>query len=135
MSLADGAHQEIPLPRRHGLVDYNHVGNAAALAFQLSAPDTPTAVEARTIDQLGLTDLGFLKVDTQGSDLLVLRGARITIERCRPVITAEFERDLSAPHGTTFDDYDRFFNELGYQVDRMDERGNGKQIDLLATPS
>jgi FkbM family methyltransferase len=134
MSLADDEAQEIPLPRCDGTVDYDHVGNAAALAFQSCAPDAPTAVEAHTIDQLELDDLGFLKVDAQGSDLLVLRGARATIERCRPVITAECERDLSALHGSTADDYHRFFNEVGYQVETLDIRSDGKQLDLIAKP-
>lgn len=134
MSLADNAEQEIPVPGHDGGVDYDRIGNAAALTFHLADARAPSAVPARTVDELGLTDLGFMKIDTQGSDLHVLRGARATIQRCQPVITAEFERELAKIHDTTLDDFHRFFDELGYTVDLLDERGNGKQVDLLATP-
>jgi len=134
MKLADNAEQEIPVPGHDGGVDYNHIGNAAALAFHWVDAETPSTVPARTIDELGLTDLGFMKVDTQGSDLHVLRGARATIQRCRPVITAEFERELAKIHDTTLDAFHRFFDELDYTLGVLDDRGDGKQIDLLATP-
>ena len=46
-------------------------------------------VPMRTIDSLGLARLDLLKVDVEGMELEVLRGALETIERCRPVIIAE----------------------------------------------
>ena len=134
MGLANSAEQEIPVPAQDGQVDYDRIGNAAALTFHLVDARDPAAVPAVTVDQLGLADLGFMKVDTQGSDLHVLRGARATIQRCRPVITAEFERELARQHGNTLDDYHRFFDEAGYAVEVLDDRSEGKQIDLLATP-
>jgi FkbM family methyltransferase len=134
MRLADRAEQEIPVPGHDGEVDYDRIGNAAALTFQPAEAGIPMAVPARTVDQLGLADLAFMKVDAQGSDLHVLRGARATIQRCRPAITAEYERELARIHGDTLDDYHRFFDELGYAVEVLDNRGDGKQIDLLATP-
>jgi FkbM family methyltransferase len=134
MRLADRAEQEIPVPAHDGEVDYDRIGNAAALTFQPADAGAPSAVPARTVDQLGLADLAFMKVDAQGSDLHVLRGARATIQRCRPVIAAEFERELARIHDDTLDDYRRFFDELGYAVEVLDDRGDGKQVDLLATP-
>jgi len=134
MSLAEKAQQELPVPSQGGDVDYGRICNAAALAFRLVEGANTATVPAQTVDQLGLTDLGFLKVDTQGSDLHVLRGACATMQRCRPIIAIEFERELAKIHNSTLDDYHELFNDLGYVVEVLDERGNGKQIDLLATP-
>ena len=134
LRLADNARQEIPLPVADGTVDYDRVGNAAALTFQLTDESDPKGVCTRTIDQLSLIDLAFIKVDTQGSDLHVLKGARTTIQRCRPVITAEYERELAQSHGNTLEDYYQYFEEMAYDVRTLENRGDGKQIDLLATP-
>jgi len=87
LRLADRVRQEIPLPVTDGAVDYDRVGNAAALTFQMTDESDPRGVRTRTIDELDLIDLALIKVDTQGSDLHVLKGARATIQRCRPIIS------------------------------------------------
>lgn len=46
-------------------------------------------LETRTLDSYGLTDVCLIKIDVEGMEPHVLRGARATIARCRPVITAE----------------------------------------------
>lgn len=134
MRLADSVKQEIPVPSHDGDIDYDRIGNAAAMAFQVTDASSRSAIPTQTVDQLGLTNLGFMKVDTQGSDLRVLRGARATIERCRPVIVAEYERELSKNHDWNLDDFHSFFGQIGYNVEVLREQSEGKQIDLLATP-
>jgi len=41
------------------------------------------------LDSLGLSRLDFLKVDTEGAELHVLRGAQETLRRCRPAVMLE----------------------------------------------
>ncbi len=48
-------------------------------------------VEMRSIDSLNITNLSFMKIDVQGSELAVLRGAANTIMRERPLIFIEIE--------------------------------------------
>lgn len=48
-------------------------------------------VQTRTLDSLGLDDVGFLKIDVEGHELAVLRGAEATITRCRPIVFVESE--------------------------------------------
>lgn len=43
------------------------------------------------IDDLGLDDVGFVKIDVEGHELSVLEGARSTIERFRPTFLIEIE--------------------------------------------
>lgn len=55
------------------------------------------------LDDFGFTDLDFLKVDTEGADALVLKGAEQTLRRCRPVVIVEsvprFEERYGLPPG------------------------------------
>ena len=46
-------------------------------------------VSMRTLDSFALEDVGFIKIDVEGSELAVLRGAADTIRRSLPVIQCE----------------------------------------------
>ncbi len=45
--------------------------------------------QARAIDSLGLGNISFIKIDVQGSEKMVIYGARETIKRCLPVVNYE----------------------------------------------
>ena len=49
------------------------------------------AVPMRCLDGFGLTDLTAVKLDAEGAEYEVLRGARETLLRCRPVLSVEIE--------------------------------------------
>lgn len=42
-----------------------------------------------TIDSLNLTDVGFIKLDIEGSEPAALRGAKATLKRCGPIVLFE----------------------------------------------
>jgi FkbM family methyltransferase len=48
-------------------------------------------VPLRSLDSLALTDVTHMKVDAEGAEYEVFRGAAETLRRCRPLITAEIE--------------------------------------------
>ncbi len=48
-------------------------------------------VEVIALDSLGLDDVTAMKVDAEGAEEEVLRGAEATLRRCRPVLTVEIE--------------------------------------------
>jgi hypothetical protein len=133
MQLASGDLQQIPLKLRDGAIDYAEIGNAAALAFVPVSAAEATAVRSTTIDALGLHDVGFIKVDTQGCDLRVLNGARRTIAAGRPTIVFEFEAELACHHGDTLDDFRQFFAACDYDLTEIAHSGP-QQWDFLATP-
>ncbi len=70
-----------------------------------------------TLDSVGLTDVDFIKIDCEGYEENVLRGAIETIKRDRPVIIVEQKRDMATarfglePLGAV-----KFLQSLGYQV-------------------
>lgn len=74
--------------------DYASPGNfgAAALVTPQIASSAALAVRVRTLDEFQLPACHFLKIDVEGSELSVLRGADETIKRHRPFLYVENDR-------------------------------------------
>ncbi len=77
-----------------------------------SQPFKRVEVEVRRLDDVGLTDIGFIKIDVEGLELNVLHGGIRLIERERPVLLVESERrHSSAAPQSVF----ALLAELGYR--------------------
>lgn len=75
--------------------------------------DAAGDTEMLRLDDYGYTDLDFLKVDTEGADALVLRGAEQTIRRCRPVVIVESVPRFEARYGLREGEPMLFLESLG----------------------
>jgi FkbM family methyltransferase len=133
MRLAPPERQEVSTPLLGGQPDYSRISNAAALTFEVVETGSGE-VHATKLDDLHLEEVALVKVDTQGADLRVLRGAEDTLRRCRSLVLFEWERDLAAQHGTKLDDYYSFFAAIGYDIAVLQETSVGRQADYIATP-
>jgi FkbM family methyltransferase len=73
----------------------------AALAHLVAAPAEGAAVQEVplvALDDLGLTDVAFVKIDVEGHELAALRGAERLLRRDRPTLLVEIEqRHLDVP--------------------------------------
>lgn len=77
-------------------------------------------VEVRRLDDLGFRDVGFLKIDVEGLELDVLRGAASTIATSQPRIMIEIEqRHLDGAIDVVFD----WFRDQGYRGHFVRGRG------------
>jgi FkbM family methyltransferase len=74
----------------------------------------PGATSMVTIDELGLERCGLIYLDVEGFEALALRGATMTIARCRPVIAVENKH--SDRYGFNSDRLEDSICALGYQV-------------------
>lgn len=54
-----------------------------------------------TLDSFGFTDLDFLKIDCEGYEENVLKGAIATLKRCRPVVLVEQKPNNGRRYGPT----------------------------------
>lgn len=57
-------------------------------------------VEIRTLDSFGIIDVGLMKIDVQGMEEHVLKGARETLANSRPVVILEEKVVKTRPHDT-----------------------------------
>lgn len=77
-------------------------------------------IPSRRLDEFDLENVDLIKIDVEGWELEVLKGARETIKRCQPVLMIEFTQGGGREHKSmnTYDvnDYHNLIEELGYQL-------------------
>ncbi len=86
----------VALADRDGTVEFpqpglHHAFNYGSIGLDTDQPVRRAAVPLRRLDSFSLARCDFLKIDTEGAEGAVIEGAVSTIERCRPVISAEAE--------------------------------------------
>lgn len=74
--------------------------------------------EVRTLDSFQLQDVDLIKIDTEGYELPVLRGAADTLTRCRPVVVVEQKRLMASEMGFPTLGAVTFLTDMGYHVAR-----------------
>lgn len=116
---------EFAAGRESGKVTFYTVPDALALS-SLKVRDNiatdhamvPITVQMKTLDSLfGADSITFIKLDVEGAEFDVLRGARQLISRCRPAIAFEDGRGRSAElFGYTMEEFYGFFEAVSYSV-------------------
>ena len=80
---------------------------------------TSYRVESRTLDSvlndLGVNQVDVLKIDVEGAEMGVLRGAREMLSRCRPTLMVELDDQLLATMDASSDEVKRFLASFGYR--------------------
>jgi FkbM family methyltransferase len=93
-------------------VDWNT--NGAGKRFIVTERPTSTAIK---LDNLFFrNDISYLKIDAEGFDLSVMRGARNLIESNKPIITFEYNGLISKE---PYEEYEEFLFSLGYTIERV----------------
>lgn len=69
-----------------------------------------------TLDSFELKEVDLLKIDTEGFELFVLKGALETLVRCKPVICVEQKPGHARRFGLGDCDAVPFLKDLGYEV-------------------
>jgi FkbM family methyltransferase len=86
--------------------------NGASLAHAATASSISVKVPGRRIDDLGIADIGFIKIDVEGHEHAVLQGAVETLKRDRPNLFIENEH---AHAGDAAEQVFALLRELGYR--------------------
>lgn len=82
----------------------------------------PTITIDALAQQAGLDRLDFLKIDTDGHELDILKGARETLQRWRPVVVFEFCFYENETRGYSYASFVSLFNALNYDICLADGR-------------
>jgi FkbM family methyltransferase len=91
------------------------------------------------LDNFEFNDVVFIKIDVQGYELNVVKGAQKTIEKHRPYLFIEFEDDLLKEANTSEEELQQYIESLGYVVKRFQEgipyqTTSGKCLDCVCIP-
>lgn len=74
-------------------------------------------VQAVKIDDIKFNKkISFFKIDVQGYDLNVLKGAKNTILKHKMPIMFEYEKDFENDFNYSFKDFENFINEINYKI-------------------
>lgn len=140
-------HEVAATNRNEGTIDildhtdhggHNHVVLDSS-EVKLRASQNLVPVPARTLDSYNFEDVDAIKIDVEGSELLVIQGAKDTIERCRPSVQVEIVPKQCNLFGYDPQDLYDFFAERDYvcvsavrRVANADQRGLffGKDIGM-----
>ncbi len=114
------------------LNDYNHGDNRLLERGMDSEPVFTVPLDAFNLSP------HFIKIDTQGSEVKVLRGARETIARSHPTLLVEYWPKGLFEQGNSGEELISLLEELGYDI-RGDisgcSPGNGQFVNLLCVHS
>ncbi|MEM7524907.1 MAG: FkbM family methyltransferase [Pseudomonadota bacterium] len=95
-------------------IDPTRPSNTGVLTLSAYAPGV--AVEIIPIDQLGLTDLHFLKIDVEGMELETLKGASYTLRYRRPTLYVENTTDRPGYTPEQSHELVNFILDAGYRA-------------------
>ncbi|MCS5697521.1 FkbM family methyltransferase [Cyanobium sp. FGCU-52] len=95
-------------------ITYENDKSSGTSAIDLKATGT---IPLKTLDSLGLQNVDFIKIDTEGFEERVLAGAAMTMSQWRPVIIVEQKGDMASsrfnlrPKGAVL-----YLEAMGYQM-------------------
>ncbi|WP_440680284.1 FkbM family methyltransferase [Candidatus Pelagibacter sp. HIMB1517] len=74
-------------------------------------------IKSISIDSLNITrKISFFKIDVQGMDLKVMRGAKQTILKNKMPIIFEYEEIFEKKYNYSFSDFENFIHEINYKI-------------------
>lgn len=82
-------------------------------------------VEARQLDDFGFQKVTFMKIDVEGHEKSVLRGARFLLENCHPTLLIELEE---RHHPGCLTEVPKFLEEFGYAPFVYEDRVGMKEV-------
>lgn len=75
-------------------------------------PSMSYTTEVKTLDSFSFPRIDLIKIDAEGVELEILRGAKETLQRLRPIVIFEFHSDDLSK----YTDYEVFFDTLRYSL-------------------
>jgi FkbM family methyltransferase len=117
--VASDRNGEVTVESVPGKEEYSSIGSIVHQSVANESARVSNVVQSRTIDALtGEFNLrpGFMKVDTEGAELLVLSGAKDTLKEYRPIIVSELSDMMLSARGHSAREVIAFLENVGYMV-------------------
>jgi FkbM family methyltransferase len=95
---------------------------------------TCTTVDAFAAEQQ-IDRIALIKIDVEGLETAVLRGAQRVLETSRPAVVFEYDPAYVGRSGANGAELSAWFHARGYRLYELGPRGGGRPIDLLGSLS
>jgi hypothetical protein len=133
---------EIDGETRISLPDYfsNDFVNFGDVSIENNKSENSEQIEVRRLDSFKFDNVRLIKIDVQGYEFSVIKGAIETINKHRPIIFIEVEDHQLRKFGYSENDLSDLIKSLGYTIDRF-QKGipyqtySGECLDCVCIPS
>jgi FkbM family methyltransferase len=124
-------------------LDYAAHVNVGAVSLLTAAAESSFSVEVVPLDSFDLDAVRLIKIDVEGMESDVLRGAAATLRRCRPFLSVECNSAdagaaiLAALHGTEYALYlnrTPAYNPANHRANAMNRFGASSESSILCVP-
>ena len=95
--------------------DLTKPNNQGAIGIDKTGLSGGEKIQVRVLDELGITNIGFIKIDVEGYELDVLKGGINTIKRSKPVIIIELNHKTK----DTRDEIVKILKSLDYTLKQI----------------
>jgi FkbM family methyltransferase len=128
----------LPLYRKRD-INFGTINEGVPSLFSTGNDPQEVKVPLRRFDDVaresGLERLDVMKIDVEGAEMMVLRGAECFIKRYRPILIIELSEANFQRAGYTTGDLIDYLGSLEYDVQTLDDRSAaGIQCDAVCTP-
>jgi FkbM family methyltransferase len=103
----------------HGFVKTVQHNNQSRGCINTVLTNNETDTEQITLDSLNLNNIDFIKIDVEGNELNVIKGATDTIIRNRPIIQFEYNNLAKNLCNVEYTDIELYLNSIGYIFDKQ----------------
>lgn len=111
----------------HNRVSNDGYTTPSGKAVKVNTGYQRVSVPQVTLDSYNFTNVDIIKIDVEGYELEVLKGATQTIETNRPIVQVECVETQPRAFGTTIQDLFDYFNQRNYVITTADGVVRGPQ--------
>jgi FkbM family methyltransferase len=120
----------IDSPDFHNIMPmYTNIGNTSINTNKMG-----TMVKQISLDSLNLSQVNFIKMDVQGSELNILKGGKNTILKYKPFIFIEIEERQLKLFNVTSEELINYTKQLGYEMYRIFYTESNATDDYICIP-